>query len=175
MTIPPITIGEFEMTSRLFVGTGKYATYELMRDALAESGCDVVTVAVRRERMVDADGRNILDFLDPDRYTLLPNTAGCFTAEDAVLTARLARAALGTNLVKLEVIGEAIFGLVEEFALLRVPDPESLVLKVNGMICTAGWVIDPATNAVVFDPDGPCMPEHGDEVLVDYDVYCYQY
>ncbi|GAG50415.1 unnamed protein product, partial [marine sediment metagenome] len=60
----PLKIGSFEITNRLFVGTGKYATYELMRDALAESGCDVVTVAIRRERMLDESGRNILDFVD---------------------------------------------------------------------------------------------------------------
>ncbi|HDZ21558.1 hypothetical protein LCGC14_0123870 [marine sediment metagenome] len=112
MDIPPITIGSFEIASRLFVGTGKYATYELMRDALAESGCQVVTVAVRRERMVDPDGRSILDFLDLDRYTLLPNTAGCFSAEDAVRTARLGRELLeglgsaGAGWVKLEVLGD---------------------------------------------------------------------
>lgn len=76
---------------------------------------------------------------------------------------------------KLEVIGEAIFGLVEDFPLLRVPDPESLVLKVNGLVCEEGWILNAAANAITFDPDGPCMPEHGDEILVDYDVYCYQY
>ena len=108
----PIKIGEFEISNRLFVGTGKYETYELMRDALAASGCEVVTVAVRRERMVDAGGRNILDFLDPARYTLLPNTAGCFSAEDAVRTARLGRELLGglgnkgAGWVKLEVLGD---------------------------------------------------------------------
>jgi len=107
-----LRIGQFSFTSRLFVGTGKYATYELMRDALAESGCEVVTVAVRRERMFDADGRNIMDFLDPDRYTLLPNTAGCFSADDAVRTARLGRELLegienkGAAWVKLEVLGD---------------------------------------------------------------------
>ncbi len=112
MTIPPIKIGQFEITNRLFVGTGKYATYELMRDALAESACDVVTVAVRRERMVDGDGRNIMDFLDMDRYTLLPNTAGCFTADDAVRTSRLGRELLeglgnpGAAWVKLEVLAD---------------------------------------------------------------------
>ncbi len=112
MSIPSIKIGQFEFSSRLFVGTGKYATYELMRDALAESGCEVVTVAVRRERMIDGDGRNILDFLDLGRYTLLPNTAGCFSAEDAVRTARLGRELLegldnkGANWVKLEVLGD---------------------------------------------------------------------
>jgi thiazole synthase len=112
MDIAPLKIGAFEVRNRLFVGTGKYATYELMADALAESGCEVVTVAVRRERMLDADGRNILDFLDPQKYTLLPNTAGCFTADDAVRTARLGRELLegvgnvGAGWVKLEVLGD---------------------------------------------------------------------
>lgn len=107
-----LRIGEFRIASRLFVGTGKYATYELMRDALAESGCEVVTVAVRRERMLDEQGRNILDFLDPKRYTLLPNTAGCFDAGEAVRTARLGRELLeglgnpGSKWVKLEVLGD---------------------------------------------------------------------
>ena len=107
-----LTIGDFTFSSRLLVGTGKYATYELMRDALAASGCEVVTVAVRRERMVDSGGRNILDFLDPERYTLLPNTAGCFTADDAIRTARLGRELLeglgnkGSAWVKLEVLGD---------------------------------------------------------------------
>ncbi len=108
----PLRIGGFEIRDRLFVGTGKYATYELMRDALAASGCNVVTVAVRRERMSDEQGRNILDFLDLDRYTLLPNTAGCFNAEDAVRTALLGRELLeglenaGAAWVKLEVLGD---------------------------------------------------------------------
>ena len=111
-TDKPLQIGSFKITNRLFVGTGKYATYELMRDALAESGCQVVTVAVRRERMTDPDGRNILDFLDLDRYTLLPNTAGCFSADDAVRTAVLGRELLeglenpGAGWVKLEVLGD---------------------------------------------------------------------
>ena len=108
----PLKIGNYQIDNRLFVGTGKYATYELMVDALAASGCQVVTVAVRRERMTDQQGRNILDFLDPAKYTLLPNTAGCFTAEDAVRTARLGRELLeglgnaGSGWVKLEVLGD---------------------------------------------------------------------
>jgi len=107
-----LRIGEFEIGNRLFVGTGKYETFELMRDALAASGCEVVTVAVRRERLTDADGRNILDFLDPGKYTLLPNTAGCFSADDAIRTARLGRELLeglenaGAGWVKLEVLGD---------------------------------------------------------------------
>jgi len=112
MNIEPLRIGGFEITSRLFVGTGKYATFELMRDALAESACQVVTVAVRRERLTDKSGRNILDFLDPQRYILLPNTAGCFSAEDVIRTARLGRELLeglgnrGSAWVKLEVLGD---------------------------------------------------------------------
>ncbi|MHC4295372.1 MAG: thiazole synthase [Planctomycetota bacterium] len=112
MEIEPLKIGEFEINSRLFVGTGKYETYELMAKALEATGCEVVTVAVRRERMLDENGRNILDFLDPGKYTLLPNTAGCFNADDAVRTARLGRELLegldnkGSAWVKLEVLGD---------------------------------------------------------------------
>jgi len=112
MDEPALHIGNFEIHNRLFVGTGKYETFELMAEALAESGCQVVTVAVRRERMMDAGGRNILDFLDPGKYTLLPNTAGCFNAEDAIRTARLGRELLeglenpGSGWVKLEVLGD---------------------------------------------------------------------
>jgi thiazole synthase len=107
-----LRIANFEFASRLFVGTGKYATFELMREALAASGCEVVTVAVRRERLVDKSGRSILDFIDPARYTLLPNTAGCFNADDAIRTARLGRELLeglenkGAAWVKLEVLGD---------------------------------------------------------------------
>ena len=88
---PPLQVGSFSLNSRLVVGTGKYETYEVMQEALAASGCDTVTVAVRRERLLDDQGRSLLDFLDLDRYTILPNTAGCFTTEDAVRTARLGR------------------------------------------------------------------------------------
>ncbi len=107
-----LKIGPMEVSCRLFVGTGKYATYELMRDALAETGCDVVTVAVRRERMSDEQGRSILDFLDPAKYTLLPNTAGSFCAKDAVRIALQGRELLdgldnpGAGWVKLEVLGD---------------------------------------------------------------------
>ena len=105
-----LRIGSQEFRSRLFVGTGKYASYELMRECLAASGCEVVTVAVRRERLYDAQNRSLLDFIDTKRYTILPNTAGCFTAEDAVRVARLGRDLLeqldnpGAAWVKLEVL-----------------------------------------------------------------------
>src|SRR5206468_7422580 len=84
-------IKDFEIKNRLFVGTGKYASYDVMRAALDASGCQVVTVAVRRERLLDKDGRSLLEFLDLGRYTILPNTAGCFTADDAVRVALLGR------------------------------------------------------------------------------------
>jgi thiazole synthase len=108
----PLTIGSFSLKSRLIVGTGKYATFELMQECLDLSGADVITVAVRRERLVDASGRNILDFIDLNRFTILPNTAGCFSAEDAVRVARLGREILsnlgnpGADWVKLEVLGD---------------------------------------------------------------------
>ncbi len=110
--IPPLRIGSFELKSRLVVGTGKYRDYDTMQRALDASGCDAVTVAIRRERLVDAEGRSLLDFLDLGRYTILPNTAGCFTAEDAVRVARLGREILdsvenpGKSWVKLEVLGD---------------------------------------------------------------------
>jgi thiazole synthase len=111
--IEPLLIGKHVVQSRLFVGTGKYATLEQMRDCLEASGADVVTVAVRRERLFDRQGRNLLDYLDPRKYTILPNTAGCFSAEDALRTARLGRELLeglenpGADWVKLEVLADS--------------------------------------------------------------------
>src|SRR5438034_11128989 len=105
-------IKNFEIRNRLFVGTGKYQNYDLMQQALDASGCQVVTVAVRRERLVDAQGRSLLDFLDLSKYVILPNTAGCFSAEDAIRVALLGRDLLekqgnrGAGWVKLEVLGD---------------------------------------------------------------------
>src|SRR5580692_11082956 len=87
-------IKNFEIRNRLFVGTGKYADYEVMQNALDASGCQVVTVAVRRERLVDKQGRSLLDFIDLSKYVILPNTAGCFSAEDAIRVSLLGRALL---------------------------------------------------------------------------------
>jgi thiazole synthase len=112
LTMNAFRIKDYEIRNRLFVGTGKYASYEIMQKALDASACQVVTVAVRRERLLDAQGRSLLDFLDLDRYTILPNTAGCFTAEDAVRVALLGRDLLeknhnrGAGWVKLEVLGD---------------------------------------------------------------------
>jgi thiazole synthase len=100
-----LRVGNHTFKSRLLVGTGKYASFAEMRDALEISGTDCVTVAVRRVDLTE-DGASILDFIDPDKYTILPNTAFCFDAETALRTARLARELLGTDLVKLEVLGD---------------------------------------------------------------------
>lgn len=110
--LSPITVAGRTFSSRLFVGTGKYASMEQMRDALDASGSEVVTVAVRRERLFNAEGKSLLEYLDLSRYTVLPNTAGCFTADDAVRVARLGRDLLeqlenpGASWVKLEVLGD---------------------------------------------------------------------
>jgi thiazole synthase len=124
----PLRIGSFTFRSRLITGTGKYANYELMRECLAGSGCEVTTVAVRRERLVDKEGRNILDYLDLKRYTILPNTAGCFSAEDAIRHARLARELLanlenaGAGWVKLECLGDRKTLLPDPVATLQATE-----------------------------------------------------
>jgi thiazole synthase len=123
-----LRIGSHSFSSRLIVGTGKYASYELMRQALAVSEARCVTVAVRRERLIDAAGKNILDFIDGSRYTILPNTAGCFTADDAVRVARLGREILtqlnnpGADWVKLEVLGDAKTLLPDPIATLQATE-----------------------------------------------------
>ena len=107
-----LIIGARTLHSRLFVGTGKYNDFEIMRDALDASGAQVVTVAVRRERLYDEKGQSLLDFIDLDRFTILPNTAGCFTAKDAVRVAHMGREILqqldnpGKTWVKVEVLGD---------------------------------------------------------------------
>jgi thiazole synthase len=101
-----LRIGSYEFRSRLIVGTGKYPSLEVMQQAHAASGAELVTVAIRRIKLDNADGKTLLDFIDRSRYRILPNTAGCTTAADAILTAQLARELLGTDLIKLEVIGD---------------------------------------------------------------------
>jgi len=107
-----LTVGTHTLKSRLIVGTGKYSSYALMAESLERSGTDCITVAVRRERLIDSEGNNLLDAIDTSRYTLLPNTAGCFTADDAVRVARLGREILlglenpGADWVKLEVLSD---------------------------------------------------------------------
>jgi thiazole synthase len=101
-----LQIGDLKLKSRLILGTGKYADFEQMRACHRASGTGMVTVAVRRVDLDAPAGSDILEWIDRDSLHLLPNTAGCYTPEDAVITAQLAREALGTDLVKLEVIGD---------------------------------------------------------------------
>ena len=84
-----LQLGTHRFTSRLIVGTGKYADYQIMGESLERSGTECITVAIRRERLIDAAGNNLLDFIDTNRYTLLPNTVGCFNTDDTVQIARL--------------------------------------------------------------------------------------
>ena len=130
-----LKIGPFELKSRLIVGTGKYASFEQMGKALEASGADMITVAVRRVSL-DRSKESMLDFIDPKKYILLPNTAGCYTKDDAVRTARLARAAGFSNLIKLEVIGDPE---------TLLPDTQAL-LEATKELVRDGFVVMPYTN-----------------------------
>lgn len=107
------SIGSHQLSSRLILGTGKYPSFEVMQASLAAAETECVTVAVRRERLHDSSGRNILDYLDLERYLLLPNTAGCYDAQTAIRCARMGREILkgldnpGADWVKLEVLGDS--------------------------------------------------------------------
>ncbi len=131
-----LKIGAISLRSRLIVGTGKYQDFDQTRRVVELSGAEMVTVAVRRVNILDRNSENLLDYLDPKKYQILPNTAGCYTADEAVRTARLARAAGVSNLVKLEVIG----------------DPRTLFPDTAGLIEAAkilvkeGFVVMPYTN-----------------------------
>lgn len=143
----PLVLGKFRFRSRLITGTGKYATYDLMRDCLAASACEVTTVAVRRERLIDKEGRNILDYLDLKKYTILPNTAGCFSAEDAVRHARLARELLGNlgnpgaDWVKLECLG----------------DPKTLLPDPIATLQATEQLVKEGLHVLVYTSDDPIM------------------
>ncbi len=100
------SLGSHEFRSRLIIGSGKYASFEENLACAEASGAEMVTIALRRTKLDAPRGQGLLDFLSPDRFTLLPNTAGCYSVEDAVATARMGRELLDTDLVKLEVIGD---------------------------------------------------------------------
>jgi thiazole synthase len=141
----PLKVGGFTFRSRLFTGTGKYTSYELMQQCMQASGCEVTTVAVRRERLIDKEGKSLLDFLDLKKLTILPNTAGCFSADDAIRHARLARELLanlensGANWVKLEC-------LADKKTLL--PDPVD-TLKATEQLVKEGFTV------LVYTSDDP--------------------
>ncbi len=131
-----LVIAGREFRSRLWVGTGKYKDFVETRNAVEASGADVVTVAVRRVNITDRHAENLLDYLDPGKYTILPNTAGCYTVDDAVRYARLARAAGVSDMVKLEVLGD-------ERTLF--PDTAGL-LEAARILIKEGFVVLPYTN-----------------------------
>lgn len=134
-----LKLGSHLLTSRLIVGTGKYADYAQMAESLEASGTDCITVAIRRERLIDSQGRNLLDHIDVNRYVLLPNTAGCFSADDAVRVARLGREILsglgnpGADWVKLEVLGDTKTLLPDPVATLEAT--EKLVADGFQVLC----------------------------------------
>ncbi|UCD58834.1 MAG: thiazole synthase, partial [Candidatus Hydrogenedentota bacterium] len=131
-----LVIAGRKFRSRLLIGTGKYATFELMREAIEKSGAEIVTVAVRRINISDRSKESLLDYIDTSTYALLPNTAGCYTAEDAIRTARLGREAGLSDMVKLEVIGD-------EKTLF--PDNQGLIEAAKVLI-NEGFIVLPYTN-----------------------------
>jgi thiazole synthase len=143
----PLRVGRFTFRSRLFTGTGKYATHDLMQQCMEASGCEVTTVAVRRERLIDQEGRSLLDFLDLKKLTILPNTAGCFSADDAIRHARLARELLsnlgnpGSDWVKLECLGDRK---------TLLPDPID-TLKATETLVKEGFTV------LVYTTDDPIL------------------
>jgi thiazole synthase len=132
----PLVLGGRTFQSRLIVGTGKYASFALMREALEKSGSEVVTVAVRRVDLSNKSGESLLSYIDTKRFMILPNTAGCYSAEEAVRIARLGREAGLSNWVKLEVIGD-------EKTLF--PDTEGLLAATKTLV-KEGFVVLPYTN-----------------------------
>jgi len=128
-----------EFSARLIIGTGKYKTYQENADALAASGAEIVTVAVRRVNLTNPDEPLLVDFIDPKKVVYLPNTAGCFTGEDAVRTLRLAREAGGWDLVKLEVLS----------------DPKHLYPDMEETMRAAKLLIDEGFEVMVYCSDDP--------------------
>jgi len=131
-----LQIGSLVFQSRLIVGTGKYASFQLMREAIEASGAQMVTVAVRRINLDRPQEESLLEYLDRSRITLLPNTAGCYTVDEAVRTAALGREAGLSHLVKLEVIGDPK---------TLLPDTEAL-LEATRILVRDGFVVLPYTN-----------------------------
>jgi thiazole synthase len=122
MTQDPLIIAGKTFTSRLFVGTGRHRTMEEMQDSVDATGTEMVTVAIRRLPLDQPDEPNLMDYLDWERYKILPNTAGCKTAEEALFTARLARELTGSNWVKLEVIPDPQYLLPDPIATLEAAE-----------------------------------------------------
>ncbi|WP_421870428.1 thiazole synthase [Motiliproteus sp.] len=146
----PLVIDGQVFNSRLMVGTGKYADMEQTRDAIEASGAEIVTFAVRRTNLGQQEGEpNLLEVISPEKYTLLPNTAGCYTAEDAVRTCRLARELLdGHNLVKLEVLG----------------DQKTLYPNITETLAAAETLIADGFKVMVYTSDDPLVAKRLEEM-----------
>jgi len=145
-----LKIGTREFSSRLLVGTGKYRDFDETREAVEASGAEIITVAIRRTNIGQEPGQpSLLEVLPPDRYTLLPNTAGCYTADDAVRTLRLARELLdGHNLVKLEVLGDA----------------DTLFPDMTQTLAAAETLVKDGFDVMVYCSDDPIMAKRLEEI-----------
>ena len=145
-----LKIGRREFTSRLLIGTGKYRDFDETRAAVEESGAQIVTVAIRRTNIGQTAGEpNLLDFLSPERFTILPNTAGCYSADDAVRTLRLARELLdGHALVKLEVLG----------------DPKNLYPNMPETLKAAETLVRDGFEVMVYCSDDPIQAKRLEEI-----------
>ena len=147
---PPLTVAGVEYRSRLIVGTGKYRDFEETRTAVEASGAEIVTVAIRRTNLGQDPGEpNLLDHLPPERFTILPNTAGCYDAKSAVRTCRLARELLdGRKLVKLEVLG----------------DEKTLYPDVTQTLEAAGTLVGDGFDVMVYTSDDPVIAKRLEEI-----------
>jgi thiazole synthase len=143
-----LQVGTYTFTSRLIVGSGKYRDFPTTKAATEAAEAEMITVAVRRVNITDPGKENLLDHIDPKRYTILPNTAGCYTAEDAVRTLRLAREAGGWDLVKLEVLG----------------DQETLYPNVVETIKAAEILVAEGFQVMVYTNDDPIVARRLEEV-----------
>lgn len=142
-----LKIGRYELASRLILGTGKYTSMEMMEAALEASGTEMITVAIGRIDFSKRDQKTILEYIDKQKFLILPNTAGAYTVEDAIRIARLAREACGTELIKLEVIGDRK---------TLMPDTAAL-LEATRILVGEGFVVMPYTN------DDPVMARRLEE------------
>ncbi|WP_417492982.1 thiazole synthase [Maricaulis sp.] len=144
----PLVVAGRTFSSRLIIGTGKYASYEQNARALEASGAEMITVAIRRVNLSNPDEPRLVDFIDPKAYVFLPNTAGCFTGEDAVRTLRLAREAGGWNLVKLEVLS----------------DPKHLYPDMVETLRAAELLIKDGFDVMVYCSDDPVFAKKLEEI-----------
>ncbi len=143
-----LKVGTYEFKSRLIAGSGKYRDFPTTKAATEAAEAELITVAVRRVNITDPGKENLLDYIDPKKYTILPNTAGCFNAEDAVRTLRLAREAGGWDLVKLEVLG----------------DTETLYPNVVETIKAAETLVAEGFQVMVYTSDDPIVALRLEEI-----------